>query len=292
MTEATLTEIVSHVPTRIYTPDSPVREPLTFLRQMLRDARAARILAWRLFVRDISAQYRQTAIGYLWAALPAVFTALVWVALQAVGLLSVNTGRIPYIAYVLAGMMFWQLFVDAVNAPLKMLGQNRSMLNRINFPTEAIFASGVAQVLFSFAIRLVVLGIVLAAVGAPVKWAAPGILLPGFALLLFGTALGLLLAPIGVLYQDIQQALNTFIAPLMFLTPVIYSAGAGGVLGKITRVNPLTPMFEVMREFLFGGVGPYLIELGIVSAVMLVLAFAGWVVYRLSLPMLIERIEA
>jgi lipopolysaccharide transport system permease protein len=279
-------------PTRVYTPDSPVRTPVAFLKMLLRDARQARILAWRLFVRDISAQYRQTAIGYVWAVLPAVFTALVWVALQAVGLLSVNTGDIPYIAYVLAGMMFWQLFVDALNAPLKMLGQNRSMLNRVNFPTEAIFASGVGQVLFNFAIRLVVLGVVLAAVGAPVKWSAPGILLPAFGLLLVGTALGLVLAPAGVLYQDIQQGLNMIIAPLMFLTPVIYAAGTGGVLGEITRLNPLTPMFEVMRGFLFGGIGPYLVELGIVSGVMLAVVCAAWVVYRLSLPMLIERIEA
>jgi homopolymeric O-antigen transport system permease protein len=277
---------------RVYTPDSPIRAPLAFLKTLFRDARAARILAWRLFVRDISAQYRQTAMGYLWTALPAVFTALVWVALQSVGLLSVNTGNIPYIAYVLAGMMFWQLFVDSLNAPLKMLSQNRSMLNRVNFPTEAIFASGVAQVLFSFVFRLVVLAVVLAAVGAPVKWTAPGILLPAFALLLFGTTLGLLLAPVGVLYQDVQQVLNTFVAPLLFLTPVIYAAGTGGVLGKITRVNPLTPMFEVMREFLFGGLGPYMVELAIISAVMLSLAFVGWIVYRLSLPMLIERIEA
>ena len=304
MSEATITEeaeaagqgtetyLASSGSTRVYTPDSPVRAPLTFLRTILRDARAARPLAWRLFLRDISAQYRQTAIGYLWAALPAVFTALVWVALQAVGLLSVNTGDIPYIAYVLAGMTFWQLFVDALNAPLKMLSQNRSMLNRVSFPTEAIFASGVAQVLFNFAIRLVVLGVVLAAVGAPVKWTAPGILLPGLALLLVGTALGLLLAPAGVLYQDIQQGLNMIVAPLMFLTPVIYAAGIAGVLGKINRVNPLTPMFEVMRGFLFGGVGPYLVELGIVSAVMVAVVCVAWIVYRLSLPMLIERIEA
>lgn len=283
---------LSTVPTRVYTPDSPVREPLEFLRTLVRDARASRRLAWRLFVRDISAQYRQTAIGYVWAALPAVFTALVWVALQAVGLLSVHTGDIPYIAYVLAGMTFWQLFVDALNAPLKMLSQNRSMLNRVNFPTEAIFASGVAQVLFSFAIRLVVLGVVLAAVRAPVKWSAPGIFVPALGLLVAGTALGLLLAPAGVLYQDVQQGINMIIAPLMFLTPVIYAAGTAGVLGKINQVNPLTPMFEVMRGFLFGGIGPYLVELGIVSAVMLAVVCVAWVVYRLSLPMLIERIEA
>lgn len=307
MTEATVTDrretpergaqryVAPTASTRIYTPDSPLRQPGGFLKQVVRDVRAARILAWRLFVRDVSAQYRQTAFGYVWAALPAVFTALVWVALQKAGVLSVQTGHVPYLAYVLTGTMFWQLFIDAINAPLKQLNLNRSMLNRINFPTEALIASGIGQVLFSFAVKLVVLAVALAATGAPVTWTAPAVVLPALALLVVGTALGILLAPIGMLYRDIEQGLNVVLAPLMFLTPVLYSvraAGVPGVLTRIMRINPLTPMFEVTRELLFGGVGPYVIELGAVSVVTLLLTALGWLLYRVSLPMLIERIEA
>ena len=293
MTVANLSEALDGgAETRLYTPDSPLRRPGAFLATILRDARAARILAWRLALRDISAQYRQTAFGYLWAALPAVFNALVWFALQAAGVLSVKTNGIPYIAFVLTGTMFWQLFVDAINSPLKQLNLNRSMLNRVNFPTEAVLVSGIAQVLFSFAIKLIVLAIVLAASGAPVKWTAPAVVLPALALLAVGTVLGLLLAPLGMLYRDVEQGLNTVVAPLMFLTPVIYSVATAGVLGRIMRVNPLTPMFEVTRGLLFGGFGPYVVELGIVSGVTLVLGAVGWLLYRLSLPMLIERIEA
>lgn len=283
--------------TRVYTPDSPLRSPLALLRTMLADLRAVRILAWRLAVRDISAQYRQTSIGYIWAGLPAVASALVWVALNAAGVITVKTGGVPYIAYVLAGTMFWQLFLDSLNAPLTQLNQNRTMLNRVNFPTEAIFASGVIQVLFSFTVKLVVLAAVLALSGAPVQWTAPAILLPAVALLLFGTVLGVLLTPVGMLFQDVQQGLNAVVAPLMFLTPVIYSLNSQtgishGIIGTIMRKNPLTPMFEVMRELLFGGVGPYVGELAIVTAATLVLAGVGWLVYRVSLPIIVERIEA
>lgn len=284
--------VAGPVVTRVYTPDSPVRAPLTFLAGVFHDARAARILAWRLFVRDVAAQYRQTAIGYLWAALPTVFTALVWVALQSVGVINVKTGDVPYIAFVLAGTVFWQLFVDALNAPLKMLNQNRSLLNRVNVPTEAIMASGVGQVLFSFVVRLVVLVVVLVATGAPLKWTAPGVVLPAAGLLIVGIALGIVLAPVGMLYQDIQQGLNVIVAPLIFLTPVLYSVATAGALAKYVRYNPLTPAFEVMRGFLFGGLGPYLTEFAIVTGVAFVLAVVGWLVFRLSLPVLIERIEA
>ena len=56
------------------------------------------------------------------------------------------------------------------------------------------------------------------------------------------------------------------------------------------RLNPLTPIFEVLRECLFGGIGPYVPEFAIVFGITLVVGVIGWLVYRLA-PMLIERIK-
>ena len=53
----------------IYTPESPLRHPLRMAVEMGQDAWNSRALAKRLVVRDISAQYRQTLRGYLWAVL-------------------------------------------------------------------------------------------------------------------------------------------------------------------------------------------------------------------------------
>ena len=53
----------------VYTPESQIRHPLKLLKSMIFDLKASRELAWRLFVRNISALYRQTALGYFWAFL-------------------------------------------------------------------------------------------------------------------------------------------------------------------------------------------------------------------------------
>jgi lipopolysaccharide transport system permease protein len=58
-----------------YTPESKIRHPLRMVRQMGRDLLASRELAWRLMVRDISAQYRQSLFGVLWAFVPPLITA-------------------------------------------------------------------------------------------------------------------------------------------------------------------------------------------------------------------------
>jgi hypothetical protein len=55
------------LPVTVFTPDSSLASPAKMLREMWRDLLASRELAWRLAVRDISAQYRQAFLGILWA---------------------------------------------------------------------------------------------------------------------------------------------------------------------------------------------------------------------------------
>jgi lipopolysaccharide transport system permease protein len=46
------------------------------LREIAQDVWAGRGLAWRLFLRDLRAGYRQTLLGYVWAFLPPYIIAL------------------------------------------------------------------------------------------------------------------------------------------------------------------------------------------------------------------------
>jgi len=69
--------MTQHLPLTIYTPESQLRHPRQLLRAMFHDLKASRELAWRLFGRNISSQYRQSMLGYFWAFLPPLFTTLV-----------------------------------------------------------------------------------------------------------------------------------------------------------------------------------------------------------------------
>jgi lipopolysaccharide transport system permease protein len=277
---------------RVYTPDSPLRHPRQFVAAIAGDLRGARLLARQLARRDIAALYRQTAFGYVWAVIPPVATTLVWVLLNSSTLISVKTGSVPYPVYALSGSIFWFLFLDALNAPLKQLSLNKSMLTRVSFPTEALLISGIWQVLFSFAVKLVILAVALLAYQVSIQWTAIFLVFPILAILGVGTVVGVILAPVGMLYKDVEQTLLVIVSPLMFLTPVVYPTPTAGLIGTITRLNPLTPLFTVMRELLYGGVGPSIGAFGAVFAVTLLVALFGWVLYRLALPILVERMDA
>ena len=87
----------------IYTPESPLRHPAKLSREMFRDLFASRELAWRLFVRDTRAQYRQSMLGYLWAFIPPLVASLPFVFLNSQGVVGIKNTGIPYAAYAMIG---------------------------------------------------------------------------------------------------------------------------------------------------------------------------------------------
>jgi lipopolysaccharide transport system permease protein len=280
------------LPIQVYTPESPIRHPVTLVRKAVRDLKVSRGLAWRMAVRDISAQYRQTFLGYLWTLLPAVMITLVWVTLEKSNVVTINTGAIPYAVFALTGTIFWSLFLDSLNSPLNQLTLNRSMLVRVQFPPEALLLSGVLQVAFTFAIKLALLLVVTAALAAPLQWTAFLVFIPAAAFIAFGIVLGALLAPLGGLYKDVQQGLLAIVVPLMFLTPVIYPPPATGSIATIMHYNPLTPIFGLTRYLLFGDTSVSYTGFALVFGGTIVVAVFVWLVFRIVMPLLIERMDA
>jgi lipopolysaccharide transport system permease protein len=276
----------------VHTPESPILHPIQLLRSMITDLRSSFALAYRLTVRDISSMYRQTALGYFWAIFPPLVTSLTFVILNRAKVFGLGTYSIPYPVFVITGTVFWQLFVDALNAPLKVLNANRSMLSKISFPKEALILSGIGQVLFSFAMKILLLCFVLIVFGTPVKWTIAFLILPIMGLLCIGILLGLLLVPVGMLYHDVQHGLVVCTTSLMFFTPVVFIPPDAGLLAKIISINPLSYFILVSREMLFY---PELHQLNaslLVLGITLILIVAAWVLYRIALPILIERMEA
>ena len=276
----------------VYSPGSALRHPQQLIRLMWRDLLASRELAWRLFLRNISARYRQTLLGYVWAVLPPVFTTTVFVFLRNVGFFEVAETQVPYVVFLLTGMMLWQAFTDALTSPSRMVAGSVSMLTKVNFPREALILVGIWEVLFSFFIRLLVLVSVVLWFGIRIPWTAALFPIGVFSLVGLGIMLGVLLVPLGVLLPDVGQGLPFLVSLWMFLTPVLY-APAESWPGSLTMMlNPVSPVLDTARAWLLTGSPEYLSGFLAVSAMTVAGLLCGWVLYRLALPILIERMSA
>jgi lipopolysaccharide transport system permease protein len=274
---------------RVYTPESRLRHPALLLRELIADLIAGRELAWRLAVRDISAQYRQTALGILWAFILPLATALVWLFLNRTGVVRIGETALPYAAYVFSGTILWAILTDAVNAPLKQAAAARSMLVKINFPREALIVSGILQTLFNGGIRITVLLAALLFLGISPAWS---LLLFPFAVLslvLCGTAIGLLLTPVGLLYTDVGKGLPLVMQFLMYLSPAVFPMPQSGIARTVFEWNPMSPLILTARDWLTGMPAEYLLPFLLVNCLFLVLLLVVGTAYRLAMPILIER---
>lgn len=282
---------VEELPVVVYTPESGLRHPVKLVHSMWRDLLASRELAWRLLVRNINGLYRQTMFGYIWAFLPPIFTTLTFVFLNSQKIFSVGETDIPYPAYVMIGTLLWQGFADALRAPLQVINQSKNFIVKINFPREALLLAGAGEVLFNFAIRMILLAFVFIWFGIPVPGTAFLAPIGTIAIIALGLMLGILLIPIGVLYKDIEKGLPIITAMWMLLTPVVYPPPTAGLASWLVNLNPVSPLLSTTREMITTGTLTHLNGFKIVSGVTVVFLILGWVLYKLAFPHLIERIS-
>lgn len=266
----------------VFTADADLRHPSRFFRAAAEDLRQSPAVAWRLARSNVQARHRRAWLGYLWLLLPALGTTAVWGYVQSRRIVALPPTGIPYPLYAMAGMIFWQVFLDALHAPLQQLTAGRALITRSRVPHEALILAGLYEVLFNAAVRLAVLAPFLFFFRMPLRTSLA--LLPAaiVALALFGFALGTVIAPVGMLYDDVARGIQLGTSLWFFLTPVLYPAHG------VMRWNPLTPLVDSARNWLTGGSGdPHFV---LVCTVTLPLLLAAWLFLRIARPHVVARL--
>lgn len=279
-------------PEVLYTPHSKLRHPIQLFKQMGRDLLASRELAWRLMVRNITAQYRQSFLGIAWAFLPPIVMAAGFTLASNANVINVGATDLPYPAYVMFSTALWQTFVEAINGPVQGVTVAKPMLARVNFPREAIVLAKVGEVFFNFGIKLLLIVALFLWFQIAISWTVILAFVALIHLIMLGTFFGLLLAPLGALYQDVSKGITMITGFWLFLTPVVFPVPSQGTFGLLVNLNPVTPLLVTTRELATTGVvsDPYGFWVASLFAFMGFLL--AWVAFRVSMPFVIERISS
>ncbi|HEX9600243.1 MAG TPA: ABC transporter permease [Mariniflexile sp.] len=277
--------------TRIYQKENNLRLG-KLLKESLADIYSSRFLAKQLAIRDITAQYRQSYLGILWAFIMPLTTAVVWIFLNKTGTVRLSDTGVPYPVYAFSGTLLWAIITESINAPMGSTNGARSILSKINFPKEALIVSGIYKLLFNSSIKIVLLLVFVFVFGIGFHWS---LLLFPFAILgavLFGTTVGLFITPLGMLYKDIGRLISFGLGFLMYVTPVVYAIPKAGLMKTVMEWNPLTPIILTARDLVVGFSPAYLGYFLVIMMCCIPLLFLGLVFYRISIPILVERLSA
>lgn len=277
--------------TKIYQKENNLRLG-KILKDSLMDIKNSRFLAFQLAKRDIQAQYRQSFLGIIWAFVTPLTTAFVWIFLNNSGTVRVTDTGIPYPVYAFAGTLLWSIITEAINSPMKSTSGAKGILSKINFPKEALVVSGIYKLLFNSSIKVLLLLFFIFFFGVGFHFSLLLFPLAIFGGVLFGTTLGLFITPLGMLYKDIGQMISFSLQFLMYVTPVVYAIPKEGVMKTVMELNPFTPIILTARDLAVGMPPTYLTYFLIVVACCIPLLFIALVFYRISIPILVERMSA
>jgi ABC-2 type transport system permease protein len=242
-----------------------------------------------LIRRDLKSRYKDSSLGFVWTLIrPLVQLGIYYVVVGQ--FLGAARGIDDFAVYIFAGLTIYGLFSEIVMGGVASIVGNSGLVKKIYLPREVFPLAAVGSALFNFAIQLVVLIGATIVVGAIPLHAELLYVIPSIAIILvYGTALGLLLAAANVFLRDIQYLVEVVVMLLMWASPIVYSwtmvrdtIGPGLLLDIYTN-NPITlAVLGFQRAFWVAGEpsqfpDDLLIRMGVAFAIGAVLL---WICHR------------
>jgi lipopolysaccharide transport system permease protein len=255
-------------------PTFVIRARQRSLKAYLRDLYHARFMFTKLTAAAATMPYQNLALGVVWTMIrPLIFLAVIVFIKQRSG---ADMGEeVPYVLFVLSGLVLWWYFVDAARASSRSLQRYRGLITKIYFPRAIAPAIPVFARFYDLGFQALVLVGFMIAFGlgpGPAIAALPLVLVAMFMLSL---GVGYLFAALGAYVRDLERVLDNTLYVAFFVSPVIYSTNLipEAFHTPFMVLNPMAGVLEAARMSLFSTVPfdwqPLAIALG-VSAVWLI----------------------
>jgi len=239
------------------------------LKAHARELWSFRELIYNLVLRDLKVRYKNSALGILWSLLNPLLMMLVFTFVFK-GLTS-RSSLPAYPAFVLGGILAWNLFSASVIGATNSIVGNAHLIKKVYFPREILPISVVLSSLVNYVLALPVYFALAAVLGrTPTLWV---LFLPVvvFVQLLFTLGISFILATVNVFYRDTQIVMEVVMLAWFFMTPIFYpieEIGRGGWhVGSLALsgydvqrlwriVNPMASIISSYRDVLYYGAQP------------------------------------
>jgi lipopolysaccharide transport system permease protein len=230
--------------------------------------------------RDLKVRYKRTVVGAAWAVLQP-FLGMVVFSIFFGRLAGIPSDGVPYAVFSYTGLVPWMYFSSALTSATNAVVQHGSMISKVYFPRLFLPAAPVLGGLVDLAIALaVLLGMMLVFGVTPT---AAVLTLPLFLMLAVGTAfgVGLWLAALNALFQDVRYAVPFLVQFWLFASPVVYPASLVPEQWRaLYGLNPMAGVIEGFRWALLGTGQPPGPIVGVSAAVSMVLLLGGLMFFR------------
>lgn len=274
----------------IYSPQSMPNGLIDYFKSIAKDFYLGHNLGKQLFTRDLKAQYRGSFLGIFWAFAPAVVTAVLWIFLNGSKVIKVEVTGMSFPLFTVTGILMWQILIQSLNTTMSSVNNGKALLTKLNFPRESLLIHAFYTIIFNIGILLAVTCIIAAFLGwhptVNLVW-FPLVILD---LIIVGFAVGLLFHSIFSMIADFSKMVSMALQFLMYISAVIFpKPKTGGLATFVFTINPLSHLVTFSRDIFTGQPLESSVEFTIISIISILLLGLGLIMYRVTMPIIIER---
>lgn len=242
---------------------------------------------WLLSARDLRVRYATSWLGYLWSVLdPLVMSAIYWFVFTQI---FHRAGEEPYIVFLIAALLPWVWFNAAVTDFTKAFSKDAKLVRSTAIPRTIWIGRIVVSKGAEFLLSIPVLALFVIANGAQVGWGLLWFPLAIAVQLVLLTGLGLIIAPLCVLFSDLERTTRLILRALFYASPIVYSVkDLPGGFEWLEVVNPLAGVFTLYRVGFFPGQWDTAAVVSSVVVSVAILVAGLWTFRALERPVLKE----
>src|SRR5512146_1960620 len=212
---------------------------------MLRELIQYRNLLWMLTLRDIKIRYKQTVMGFLWAVfMPLLIVCAGFIVKKGFSIVSGKPLEISELISVSIKSLPYAFFIASVRFATNSLVGNSNLVTKIYFPREVFPVAAVLANLFDLLLASFFLVVFLAISGYRIDSHAVWVPLLLLSLILFTTALGMLLSCANLFFRDVKYIVEVLVTFAIFFTPVFYDASLFRKWAPLLLLNPVGAILE------------------------------------------------
>lgn len=232
--------------------------------------------------REIRVRYKQSILGAAWAVLQPLALMLMFTFVFS-QIARIPTDQ-PYPIFSYTALLPWTLFATSISFGVNSLINNMNLVTKTYFPREVLPLGVIGAALFDFLIASSIFVLLMIYYQVPVTiyflW------IPVFLIIQVFLMLGIILigSALTVFYRDVRFIVPLAIQLWMYATPIIYPIELVDAnlpqFRTLYALNPMVGIVESYRNVILRGVPPNFTDLGIATAVSVILFIVAYIIFK------------
>jgi lipopolysaccharide transport system permease protein len=251
-----------------------------------RDIWRYRDLLYMFVKRDVITVYKQTILGPIWFVVQPILTTAIYIVVFG-NIAQISTDGMPKVLFYLSGIVIWNYFAESFNQTATTFKTNAAIFGKVYFPRLispiAKVASALIKFFIQFAFLMVVYFYFILSGNESIHPNMNILLIPLYVIMMAGLGLGfgIVFTSWTTKYRDLTFLVTFGVQLLMYATPVIYPVSTIPDKYKaFILANPMTSIVEGFKFALLGTGNFSWGNLGYSFAFMVVLLFAGVIIFN------------